>query len=78
MRETDKIKIIIGWVDDAGCMFHSEGGLRSFEHPMNKMKAMPRIEEETTNHLLLQCSKASMLCQLIFSLWCGLDYGLFN
>ena len=35
-------------------------------------------EEETTNHLLLQCSKASMLCQLIFSLWCGLDYGLFN
>lgn len=46
MRKTDKIKIIIGWVDDAGCMFHSEGGLRSFEHPMNKMKAMPRIDSE--------------------------------
>lgn len=29
-----------------GCMFHSEGGLRSFEHPMNKMKAMPRIDSE--------------------------------
>lgn len=30
----------------AGCMFHSEGGLKSFEHPMNKMKAMPRIDSE--------------------------------
>jgi hypothetical protein len=30
----------------AGCMFHSEGGLMSFEHPMNKMKAMPRIDSE--------------------------------
>ncbi|KAJ6841116.1 stem-specific protein TSJT1-like [Iris pallida] len=30
----------------AGCMFHSEGGLRSFEHPMNKMKAMPRVDSE--------------------------------
>ncbi|CAK9325183.1 unnamed protein product [Citrullus colocynthis] len=29
-----------------GCMFHSEGGLMSFEHPMNKMKAMPRIDSE--------------------------------
>jgi len=29
-----------------GCMFHSEGGLRSFEHPMNKMKAMPRVDSE--------------------------------
>lgn len=29
-----------------GCMFHSEGGLRSFEHPMNKMKAVPRIDSE--------------------------------
>ncbi|KAA8523873.1 hypothetical protein F0562_010296 [Nyssa sinensis] len=29
-----------------GCMFHSEGGLISFEHPMKKMKAMPRIDSE--------------------------------
>ncbi|KHN07484.1 hypothetical protein glysoja_034965 [Glycine soja] len=25
-------------------MFHSEHGLMSFEHPSNKMKAMPRID----------------------------------
>ncbi|EEF28137.1 Stem-specific protein TSJT1, putative [Ricinus communis] len=30
----------------AGFMFHSEGGLMSFEHPMNKIKAMPRIDSE--------------------------------
>lgn len=30
----------------AGCMFHSEGGLMSFEHPKNKLKAMPRIDSE--------------------------------
>ncbi|XP_028807552.1 stem-specific protein TSJT1 [Neltuma alba] len=30
----------------SGCMFHSEGGLMSFEHPMNKVKAMPRIDSE--------------------------------
>ncbi|CAK9181784.1 unnamed protein product [Ilex paraguariensis] len=29
-----------------GCMYHSERGLMSFEHPMNKMKAMPRIDSE--------------------------------
>ncbi|XP_022139643.1 stem-specific protein TSJT1-like [Momordica charantia] len=29
-----------------GCMFHSEGGLMSFEHPLNKMKPMPRIDSE--------------------------------
>ncbi|XP_057537908.1 stem-specific protein TSJT1-like [Amaranthus tricolor] len=29
-----------------GCMFHSEVGLMSFEHPKNKMKAMPRIDSE--------------------------------
>ncbi|KAB2615857.1 stem-specific protein TSJT1-like [Pyrus ussuriensis x Pyrus communis] len=29
-----------------GCMFHSEGGLMSFEHPMNKMKAMPRVDSK--------------------------------
>jgi hypothetical protein len=30
----------------SGCMFHSEVGLMSFEHPKNKMKAMPRIDSE--------------------------------
>lgn len=30
----------------AGCMFHSQGGLMSFEHPTKKMKAMPRIDSE--------------------------------
>ncbi|XP_059662623.1 stem-specific protein TSJT1-like [Cornus florida] len=30
----------------SGCMFLSGGGLMSFEHPMNKMKAMPRIDSE--------------------------------
>ncbi|XP_010448133.1 PREDICTED: stem-specific protein TSJT1 [Camelina sativa] len=29
-----------------GCMFHSDGGLMSFEHPMNKIKAMPRVDSE--------------------------------
>ncbi|XVE51315.1 hypothetical protein DITRI_Ditri02bG0030100 [Diplodiscus trichospermus] len=30
----------------AGCMFHSEQGLMSFEHPRSEMKAMPRIDSE--------------------------------
>ncbi|KAJ4850779.1 hypothetical protein Tsubulata_013830 [Turnera subulata] len=30
----------------SGCMFHSEQGLMSFEHPMSKMKAMPRVDSE--------------------------------
>ncbi|KAL5980221.1 hypothetical protein ACLOJK_036688 [Asimina triloba] len=30
----------------AGCMFHSEGGLKSFEHPMHKMKPVPRVDSE--------------------------------
>ncbi|KAI4388304.1 hypothetical protein MLD38_000646 [Melastoma candidum] len=30
----------------SGCMFHSEGGLMSFEHPMHRMKAMPRVDSE--------------------------------
>ncbi|XP_021726423.1 stem-specific protein TSJT1-like [Chenopodium quinoa] len=30
----------------SGCMYHSEVGLMSFEHPKNKMKAMPRIDSE--------------------------------
>ncbi|RWV85032.1 hypothetical protein GW17_00053212 [Ensete ventricosum] len=34
------------WCFGSGCMFHSEGGLRSFEHPMNRMKAMPRVDSE--------------------------------
>ncbi|XP_051125195.1 stem-specific protein TSJT1-like [Andrographis paniculata] len=29
-----------------GCMYHSERGLISFEHPTYKMKAMPRIDSE--------------------------------
>jgi hypothetical protein len=29
-----------------GCMFHSEGGLKSFEHPMNRLKALPRVDSE--------------------------------
>ncbi|XP_041026048.1 stem-specific protein TSJT1-like [Juglans microcarpa x Juglans regia] len=29
-----------------GCMFHSEHGLMSFEHPRMKIKAMPRIDSE--------------------------------
>ncbi|XP_028775558.1 stem-specific protein TSJT1 isoform X2 [Neltuma alba] len=29
-----------------GCLFHSDHGLRSFEHPRMKMKAMPRIDSE--------------------------------
>ncbi|KAL9257492.1 Stem-specific protein TSJT1-like protein [Drosera capensis] len=29
-----------------GCMFHSEVGLKSYEHPRNKLKAMPRIDSE--------------------------------
>jgi hypothetical protein len=30
----------------SGCIFHSESGLMSFEHPMNKMRAMPRVDSE--------------------------------
>lgn len=30
----------------SGCMYHSEVGLTSFEHPKNKLKAMPRIDSE--------------------------------
>ncbi|KAL1560180.1 stem-specific protein TSJT1-like [Salvia divinorum] len=29
-----------------GCLYHSNKGLISFEHPMHKMKAMPRIDSE--------------------------------
>jgi hypothetical protein len=27
-----------------GCMFHSEAGFKSFEDPMNRLKAMPRVD----------------------------------
>ncbi|XP_050207417.1 stem-specific protein TSJT1-like [Mercurialis annua] len=30
----------------SGCMFHSSQGLTSFEHPMSKLQAMPRIDSE--------------------------------
>ncbi|KAL0407346.1 UNVERIFIED_CONTAM: hypothetical protein Slati_4048500 [Sesamum latifolium] len=30
----------------AGCMYHSEGGLMSFEHPKNKMKSHARVDSE--------------------------------
>lgn len=29
-----------------GCMFHSGGGLMSYEHPLNKMRPMPRVDSE--------------------------------
>ncbi|KZV23211.1 hypothetical protein F511_05050 [Dorcoceras hygrometricum] len=29
-----------------GCIFHSEGGLMSFEHPMNRLRPMPRVDSE--------------------------------
>ncbi|EPS73868.1 hypothetical protein M569_00887 [Genlisea aurea] len=30
----------------AGCMYHTESGLISFEHPRNAMKAMPRVDSK--------------------------------
>lgn len=32
------------WDEIAGCMFHSKGGLMSFDHPMNKR--LPRVDSE--------------------------------
>ncbi|KAL8469900.1 hypothetical protein ACS0TY_032678 [Phlomoides rotata] len=29
-----------------GCIFHSEGGVMSFERPMKKVRAMPRVDSE--------------------------------
>ncbi|CAA6655673.1 unnamed protein product [Spirodela intermedia] len=49
---SDEVEIIKGGCGKSfapfpsGCMFHSDGGLRSFEHPMNRMKAMPRVDSE--------------------------------
>lgn len=37
---------LVWWFGNAGCMFHSERGLMSFEQPSRKMKAMPRIDSE--------------------------------
>ena len=28
----------------SGCFFTSSGGLRSFEHPLNEMKPVPRVD----------------------------------
>jgi len=42
----DALRSMTCWWWNAGCMFHSEGGLMSFEHPMNKLKAMPRVDSE--------------------------------
>lgn len=28
----------------SGCFFTSSGGLRSFEHPLNELKAVPRVD----------------------------------
>lgn len=39
-------KKIVKYIFGAGCMYHSERGLASFEHPMKKMKAMPRVDSE--------------------------------
>jgi asparagine synthetase B (glutamine-hydrolysing) len=48
-----------------GCMFHSESGLMSFEHPKNKMKAMPRIDSEGVicgaNFKVDACAKISSI-----------------
>lgn len=49
----------------AGCMFHSEKGLKSFEHPTNKMKAMARIDSEGVlcgaNFKVDACSKINSI-----------------
>ncbi|CAF2081089.1 hypothetical protein BRARA_F00154 [Brassica rapa] len=48
-----------------GCMFHSESGLMSFEHPKNKMKAMQRIDSEGVicgaNFKVDACSKINSI-----------------
>nr|XP_018439252.1 PREDICTED: stem-specific protein TSJT1-like [Raphanus sativus] len=48
-----------------GCMFHSETGLKSFEHPKNKMKAMQRIDSEGVicgaNFKVDACSKVNAI-----------------
>lgn len=48
----------------AGCMYHNEKGLMSFEHPRNKLKAMPRIDSEGAmcgaNFKVDTCSKVTI------------------
>ncbi|KAH0872720.1 hypothetical protein HID58_070082 [Brassica napus] len=48
-----------------GCMFHSESGLMSYEHPKNKMKAMQRIDSEGVicgaNFKVDACSKINSI-----------------
>lgn len=29
---------------NAGCFFTSSGGLRSYEHPLNELKPVPRVD----------------------------------
>lgn len=31
-------------MDYAGCFFTSSGGLRSYEHPLNELKPVPRVD----------------------------------
>lgn len=41
-----KLSMRVSMMLDTGCMFHSEGGLKSFEYPMNKLRSMPRVDSE--------------------------------
>ncbi|GFY80420.1 regulator of Vps4 activity in the MVB pathway protein [Actinidia rufa] len=44
-----KMKVVIWLLESIeGCMSHNESGLMIYEHPMNKMKAMPRMDSEGT------------------------------
>lgn len=49
----------------AGCMFHSEHGLMSYEHPTRKLKPMTRIDSEGAmcgaNFFVDSQSKKSMM-----------------
>ncbi|KAK1368617.1 hypothetical protein POM88_034709 [Heracleum sosnowskyi] len=44
--ELKKVTIFLATENRTGCMYHSEGGLMSFEHPTNKLKALPRVDSE--------------------------------
>ncbi|RWW62466.1 hypothetical protein BHE74_00030398 [Ensete ventricosum] len=33
-------------VSSAGCFFTTSGGLQSFEHPLNELKAVPRVDSQ--------------------------------
>ncbi|KAG6416552.1 hypothetical protein SASPL_123984 [Salvia splendens] len=46
-RKSKLVSKVRKWkLENAGCLYHSDKGLISFEHPMHKMKAMPRIDSE--------------------------------